>query len=152
MTLPASGQIAMSQINTELGRSPASTQISIETAENGGYATINIYSPSRPSSTNPASMSEWYSYNHAATTTTTAACYNLGTLYYYPNGSLGNFCCFFDSTATLYSNCSSLGINCIIYQTNTCTAPVDGWAITDFAQAYFTNASGQINTVQDCAC
>lgn len=65
MALPASGQISMSQINTELGRSSTST-ISIDTAENGGYATINVNSTSRPSATNPASMSEWYSYNHSA--------------------------------------------------------------------------------------
>lgn len=70
MTLPASGQISFSQINTELGRS-AGTTISIESAENGVYATINTLSPSYPSSTNPASISEWYSYNHNYTTTTT---------------------------------------------------------------------------------
>ena len=66
MTLPSSGQISMSQINTELGRT-STAEISLDTAENGGYATINTCSPSYPSSGNPASMSEWYSYNHAAT-------------------------------------------------------------------------------------
>lgn len=66
MTLPSSGNsISMSQINTELGRSSTST-ISLDTAENGGYATINTASPSRPNSSNPASMSEWFSYNHTA--------------------------------------------------------------------------------------
>ena len=55
----------MSQINTELGRSSTAT-ISLDTAENGGYATINTGSSSRPSSTNPASMSEWYGYDHNA--------------------------------------------------------------------------------------
>lgn len=70
MTLPASGQISMSQINTELGRSSTAT-ISLDTAENGGYATINTDSTSRPSATNPASMSEWYGYNHNASSTKT---------------------------------------------------------------------------------
>lgn len=65
MTMPASGTISMSQINTELGRS-STAQISLDTAENGGYAAINILSSSRPSASNPASMSEWYSYNHNA--------------------------------------------------------------------------------------
>lgn len=65
MTLPASGQISMSQINVELGRS-STAAISLDTAENGGYATINTNSSSRPNATNPAAMSEWYSYNHSA--------------------------------------------------------------------------------------
>ena len=65
MTLTSSGQISMSQINTELGRS-SSSQISLDSAENGSYATINTNSGSYPSSGNPATMSEWYSYNHSA--------------------------------------------------------------------------------------
>jgi hypothetical protein len=70
MTMPASGQISMSQINTELGRA-SNAEISLDTAENGGYATINVSSASKPSSANPATMSEWYSYNHNATHTVT---------------------------------------------------------------------------------
>jgi hypothetical protein len=152
MTLPSSGNtIKMSEINTELGRSSSAT-ISLDTAENGGYVTINVYSPSRPSSGNPASMSEWWSYNQNATTTTTAPCYNLGTVNYYPNGSLGNFCCYFSSTATLYSNCSSLGQNCYIYQSSNCTSPVSGWVLTDFSTAFFTDSSGQITSTQACGC
>lgn len=68
MALPSSGSISLSQINTELNRS-ATANISLDTAENGGYATINGCSIYRPLSSNPASMSEWYSYNHTATCT-----------------------------------------------------------------------------------
>lgn len=65
MALQASGAISMSQINTELQRSATAT-ISLDTAEDGGYGAINQSSSSRPSSSNPASMSEWYGYNHTA--------------------------------------------------------------------------------------
>lgn len=66
MALQSSGQlIRMSQINTELGRSSTAT-ISLDTAENGGYATINTCGSPFPSGANPASMSEWYGYNHSA--------------------------------------------------------------------------------------
>jgi hypothetical protein len=65
MALTSSGEIKMSQINTELGRS-STAAISLDTAENGGYAAINTASSSYPSSANPARMSEWYSYDHNA--------------------------------------------------------------------------------------
>lgn len=65
MALPSSGTIKMSQINTELGRS-SNAQISLDSAENGSYATINTNSASRPSAGNPARLSEWLGYNHTA--------------------------------------------------------------------------------------
>lgn len=58
------GTVSMSGINLELGRS-STAQISLDAAENGSYAAINSCSPSRPSSSNPASMSEWRGYNHS---------------------------------------------------------------------------------------
>jgi hypothetical protein len=70
MALPNNGSpISFSQINTELGRS-ANATLTIDTAENGGYGAINTCSPFRPSSSNPANVSEWFSYNH------TAPCFN----------------------------------------------------------------------------
>lgn len=56
--------VAAIGINLELGRSSTAT-MSIDTAENGGYAAINTCSPSYPSSVNPAAYSEWRNYNHS---------------------------------------------------------------------------------------
>jgi hypothetical protein len=56
--------ISLSQINVELGRS-ATSSISLDGAENGSYGAINTNSPSRPSGSNPASMYEWYEYDHS---------------------------------------------------------------------------------------
>ena len=66
MTLQASGQISMSQINTELGRTSNTANSSLEFLENGTYVVINSMASPKPSSTNPATISEWYSYNHKA--------------------------------------------------------------------------------------
>lgn len=65
MSIPATGQIAMSAINVELGRT-STAFISLDAAENGAYATINVNSPFRPDGANPAAMSEWRRYNHSA--------------------------------------------------------------------------------------
>jgi|694.fasta_scaffold14920_20 hypothetical protein len=58
-----SGSVSATGINLELGKASNST-LSINTAEDGGYGAINQCSPSRPSSTDPASYSEWRNYNH----------------------------------------------------------------------------------------
>jgi hypothetical protein len=65
MALQSSGTIKMSEINTELGRTSSAT-ISLDSAESGTYATINTASASYPNNARPASMSEWYSYDHSA--------------------------------------------------------------------------------------
>lgn len=66
MALPAAfATLSMGDINVELGRSRTSS-ISLDTAENGGYVTINQNSSFRPLASNPASIAEWYSYNHTA--------------------------------------------------------------------------------------
>lgn len=59
-----SGSVAATGINLELGRS-STANLSIDTAENGGYVAINTCSPSYPSASNPATYSEWRNYNHA---------------------------------------------------------------------------------------
>jgi hypothetical protein len=65
MAIPSSGALSAQTINFELARSRTS-ELSIDTAENGGYVAINRNSPSRPNSANPAAYSEWYSYDHTA--------------------------------------------------------------------------------------
>jgi hypothetical protein len=91
------GSVSMSQINTELGRAAGNT-ISLDSAENGSYAAINQCSPSRPSSDNPASISEWRGYNHSF------ACCNA------PSISAGNTATNSLGVAISYSNCSTMHI------------------------------------------
>jgi hypothetical protein len=57
------GTVAMSTINSELGRS-STAGISLDAAENGSYVCINQFSGARPNSGNPASISEWKGYDH----------------------------------------------------------------------------------------
>jgi hypothetical protein len=63
MALPSSGPLKFSEINTELERSSTAT-ISINAAEAGSYAPINITSANRPNGSTPNSVSEWRGYNH----------------------------------------------------------------------------------------
>lgn len=86
----------MGDINVELGRS-RTAYISLDAAENGSYVAINTNSPSRPSSSNPASISEWYSYNHSynpcppAWQYDTQYCDGCTLVYRYHNGSCGYY-------------------------------------------------------------
>jgi hypothetical protein len=65
MAIPSLGALSAQTINFELARS-RSAELSIDTAENGGYGAINQNSPSRPNAANPAAYSEWYGYDHTA--------------------------------------------------------------------------------------
>ena len=84
MTVPASGSLSLGRIRQELqngnysGGPYTSAATGLDTAENGGYATINTCSTLRPSATNPASMSEWYGYNHLASCGPSAYAYSDG--------------------------------------------------------------------------
>ena len=62
--LPLSGRITLADIRSQIGISE--TDFSLDTAENGVYATINPCSPYKPASANPTSLSEWYGYDHKA--------------------------------------------------------------------------------------
>ena len=87
MALSATGPLSLGDINAELGRTRTAS-ISLDAAENGSYAAINQNSPSRPSSSNPASVSEWRGYNHtAAAPSLTITSYSSGNLYFTISGT-----------------------------------------------------------------
>ena len=68
MALQGSGQISISDIQSELGVQGGS-QIGITKAAEGVYGTINTASSSYPNATAPHYFSEWYAYDHSATST-----------------------------------------------------------------------------------
>lgn len=72
MALPSSGQISVSSIRTEFdqaGRTPYSFSHQMDptfaAGSNAGYTPVNQKSTSKPSTTDPDNISEWYSYNHS---------------------------------------------------------------------------------------
>ena len=93
MALPASGPISMSMIRTELQNGGKTTDLSLTflgsmsgsgANRTSGYTPINQSSLTKPSSLLPASIGEWYSYDHS----TNKACGNplnltLGAFYTY---------------------------------------------------------------------
>lgn len=64
MALPSSGQISVSDILAEGGRTPPYSDIFFENLEGGSEFTINQNSPSTPTAGQPHALSEWYSYDH----------------------------------------------------------------------------------------
>ena len=66
MALASSGQIKMSEINTELGVSSTTANTSLKNQSNGTVATINTNSSDRPDGSSPHQISEFYGYNHSA--------------------------------------------------------------------------------------
>ena len=65
MALQSSGQIKFSQLSVELNQN-ATSEFSISTAAEGGYETINTASTNKPNDSQPHAISEWYSYDHNA--------------------------------------------------------------------------------------
>lgn len=61
----STGQVSLNDIRTELGF-PNNTNFNLNSAEDGGYVVLNRCSPQKPSSSNPASFSEWHGYDHNA--------------------------------------------------------------------------------------
>ncbi len=100
MALPASGQITLGGIRSELENTGTANNYSLTNAGTGitGYVPINRNSTSKPNLSTPHNMSEWYSYNHtqngtcSSTTTYTTPTIVASYLYYRINvtGGTGN--------------------------------------------------------------
>jgi len=71
MTLTSSGQISISDINGEFGRSGSTANSSLKELSDGTVSTINTANASgdRPDGSAPHNMSEFYSYDHSAAST-----------------------------------------------------------------------------------
>lgn len=63
MALPGSGTISVNDIRVELGV-PSATNLSLSGLPNGSPVEINPFSLSKPSTSAPYSLSQWYSYDH----------------------------------------------------------------------------------------
>lgn len=116
MALPSSGQLTMQQIlNEKQGSTTARTNVSLEGLSNsqaddytGGTISINSASTSKPDENEPHAMSEFYGYDHSAssvvhdTTFTVGSTGGYGFVYsgYKPSSSLGSLG---DDTFTLNS-------------------------------------------------
>ena len=96
MALTSSGQIKVSEINTELGRTSTSSNTSVKNLNTGAHVTINTNSTAKPNSSAPHQMTEFYSYNHSAS----AAADLTGIVFYYSEDE-GEKCAE-DSTVTVY--------------------------------------------------
>lgn len=84
MSLPASGQISISDIRTELQNTGTTNfslakagQISIYVNKDDGFVPINRASAVQPGRTNPYQISEWYSYNHSTSQACSSSTYTL---------------------------------------------------------------------------
>lgn len=141
----------MADINIELGRS-SNAEISLNSAEDGTYATINPasctpYGNGCPSSADPATISEWYGYYHDAKYG--IGCQTMSTIY---------DCCGSPNT-TLYSNCNfsanAMAVGCYVYTTNGSGSPFANGVFYDFngtGQVFTTNGSGQVDASYGCFC
>ena len=71
MALTSSGQISINDINVEFGRSGDTANSSLEDLSDGTVATINTANASadRPDGSAPHNMTEFYSYDHDASST-----------------------------------------------------------------------------------
>jgi len=70
MALPSSGQISISDVLTEGGQSSTRANTSLRDLEDGNVFTVNNISTNKPNGSTPNALSEWYSYDHSAASST----------------------------------------------------------------------------------
>jgi len=89
MALPSSGQISLGDIRTELGM-PSTSNFSLVNASTSatGYPILNPFSPLKPNSTPPYSISEWYGYSSATINWYNGFSGGVSNLKIYVNGAL----------------------------------------------------------------
>lgn len=104
MSLPSSGQISMDDIRVELGV-PTQSPFSLNTARQGGYVVLNIFSPTTPPYSGQVALTDWYSYCQTCGYYT----YSLGY-----DASLSSTSCSASQT-TYYASVSPLTIGATIY-------------------------------------
>ena len=89
MALQSSGQISISDIKTELGTS-SSSNLNLKGLETGTFGTINTGSASYPNGSAPYAMSEWYSYDHSASSWSNSYALDYDGVNDYVRGSLSS--------------------------------------------------------------
>jgi len=122
MALTSSGQIKMSEIGVELGRSADAANTTLKQLSDGSYATINTSNASsnRPDGDAPHSMSEFYSYNHSAGSLTS------NTFYY----------------SALSQVCSNNGSGTTVYHDGSGTHPAVGDTLYEDSSGSTTMSAG----------
>jgi hypothetical protein len=89
MALPSSGQLSLGDIRAELGMSGTSNFSLLKaTTSATGYPILNPYSPIKPPTTPPYSISEWYGYSSATINWTNSGFGGVSNLKIYVNGAL----------------------------------------------------------------
>jgi len=78
MTLPASGALSMSAINTELGRTSNTANTSLADQSDGDYGTINItnLNDNKSDAATPHNIGSFYKYEHSVSLGTTPASFS----------------------------------------------------------------------------
>lgn len=140
MAIPSSGQVKASDLNSELDRTSTS-QISLDDARSGVYATINNASGSIPPSTGEISYSDWHGYDHDAIT--------LDEIGISASQSSSRGICFQGAVVAAYFE-SPFDTGSAVYSDAGGTSPLsDGWYNTEEGVA-FEMSNGVIANTLEC--